>query len=110
MAQLRQDYQKFVEKDAVILAVGPDGPGAFRRFWKSEKIPFIGLSDVGNTIARQYFQEFNLLKFGWVPAMFVVDKTGAIRFAHHGESMSDIPENDSVLALLEEINEEKYFE
>jgi peroxiredoxin Q/BCP len=67
-------------------------------------MPFIGLSDVGNNTAKQFFQEFNLLKFGWVPAMFVVDKTGVIRFAHYGESMSDIPENNSVLAMLDEIN------
>ncbi len=37
------------------------------------------------TTAKQYFQEFNLLKFGWVPALFVVDKNGVIRFAHYGE-------------------------
>lgn len=104
MAQLRQDYQRFVQKDAVILVVGPDGPKAFQRFWESEKMPFIGLSDVGNTIARSYFQEFNLLKFGWVPALFVVDKTGLIRYAHYGESMSDIPENEAVLTTLDEIN------
>jgi peroxiredoxin len=104
MVQLRQDYQKFVERDAVILAVGPDGPNAFRRYWEGEKMPFVGLSDVGNNTAKLYFQEFNLLKFGWVPALFVVDKNGVIRFAHYGESMSDIPENNSVLALLDNIN------
>lgn len=104
MAQLRQDHQKFVQKDAVILVVGPDGPKAFQRFWESEKMPFIGLSDVGNTISKSYFQEFNLLKFGWVPASFVVDKIGMIRYAHYGESMSDIPENEVVLKMLDEIN------
>jgi peroxiredoxin Q/BCP len=107
MAQLRLDYQKFVERDAVILAVGPDGPKAFQRFWESEKMPFTGLSDVGNATAKQYFQEYNLLKFGWVPALFIVDKTGMIRFSHYGESMSDIPENNSVLAMLDEINASK---
>jgi peroxiredoxin len=104
MAQLRLDYQKFVDRDAEIIAVGPDGHKAFQRFWESEKMPFIGLSDVGNRTAKQYFQEFNLFKYGWVPALFVVDKNGIIRYVHYGNSMSDIPENGKILELLDEIN------
>ena len=104
MAQLRQDYQKFVDRNAVVIVVGPDGPKAFQRFWQTEKMPFIGLSDVRNRTAKQYFQEFNLLKYGWVPALFIVDKNGVIRFAHYGTSMSDIPENEKVLEILDEIN------
>jgi peroxiredoxin len=104
MAQLRQDYQEFVDREAEIIAIGPDGHRAFQRFWEAEKMPFIGLSDVGNRTAKQYFQEFNLFKYGWVPALFIVDKTGVIRFVHYGNSMADIPENEKVLGLLDEIN------
>ncbi len=104
MAQLRLEYQKFVENDTEVIAVGPDGPRAFQRFWESENMPFIGCSDVGNSTAKLYFQEFNLLKFGWVPALFIIDKTGEIKFAHYGKSMSDIPENDEVLKLLEKLD------
>ncbi len=104
MAQLRQDYPKFVELETEILAVGPDGPKAYQRFWESEDMPFIGLSDVGNRIAKQFFQEFNLLKFGWVPALFIIDKNGKYRNIHYGKSMADIPENNQVLRVLSEIN------
>lgn len=104
MAQLRQDYQKFVEMDTEILAIGPDSVNAYKRFWENEKMPFVGLSDVGNTVARMFFQEFNLLKFGWVPALFVVDKNGIIRFTHYGKSMADIPENEVIFNILKEIN------
>lgn len=107
MAQLRQDYQKFVDRDTVILTIGPDGPRAFQRYWETEDMPFIGLSDVGNKIAKSYYQEFNLLKFGWVPAMFIIDQQGRIRFAHYGQSMSDIPANEDVLKVLDSIGEEK---
>jgi peroxiredoxin Q/BCP len=35
----------------------------------------------------------------------IVDKEGVARYAHYGHSMSDIPENAELLALLDEINE-----
>lgn len=105
MAQLRQDYQKFADLNTEIIAVGPDGPKAYQRFWEAEKMPFIGLSDVGNQTAKLYYQEFNLLKFGWVPALFILDKNGLIRFAHYGKSMADIPENSDVLKILADLME-----
>ncbi len=104
MAQLRQDYGLFTQRNAEILAVGPDGPRAFVKYWETERMPFIGLSDVGNQTARLYYQEFNLAKFGWVPAMFVIDIEGKIRFTHYGNSMADIPSNQEILNLLDEIN------
>ena len=30
VAQLREDYDKFVEKDAEILVIGPEGPRRFK--------------------------------------------------------------------------------
>jgi peroxiredoxin Q/BCP len=34
----------------------------------------------------------------------IVDKAGMARFVHYGHSMSDIPENAEVLALLDQLN------
>lgn len=104
MAQLRQDHEQFIVRNCVVLAVGPDGPKAFQRYWKNENMPFPGLSDVGYAIARQYSQEFKLLKYGLMPAMFIIDRSGIIRYAHYAESMSDIPENDTILKLIDRIN------
>ncbi len=67
-------------------------------------MPFVGLSDVGNKTSKSYYQEFNLAKFGWVPAMFVVDIQGKIRYIHYGSSMSDIPKNQEILRVLDDIN------
>jgi peroxiredoxin Q/BCP len=39
-----------------------------------------------------------------MPAQVLIDKTGTVRFCHYGHSMSDIPENQEVLALADEIN------
>lgn len=106
MAQLRQDYAEFVKRGAEILALGPDGPAAYQRFWQQENIPYIGLSDIGSKTADLYYQEVNLLKLGRMPAMFIVDLQGRIRYSHYGRSMADIPDNQEVLQELERIRAE----
>jgi peroxiredoxin len=104
MAQLRRDYEKFVELDTEVIVVGPEGPAAFKEYWSENRIPFIGLPDPNHTVLKRYGQEINLFKFGRMPAMVVVDKTSQARFVHYGKSMSDIPGNKKVLAALRRMN------
>ena len=103
---MRQDYQEFVARDAEVLIIGPDGPRAFQRTWQQEGFPYPGLADPQHKVADAYNQQVNLLKLGRMPALIVVDKRGQIRFEHYGESMSDIPLNQAVLELLDELNRE----
>jgi peroxiredoxin len=49
-------------------------------------------------------QEFKVFKLGRMPALLVIDKNQIIKYAHYGDSMSDIPRNEEILAVLEEIN------
>ena len=86
--------------------LGPDGPNAFRKYWEENDMPFIGLADLRSRVAGRYEQEVNLFKMGRMPALFVIDLQGVIRFAHYGDSMSDIPPNDQVLEILDQINQE----
>ena len=104
MAQLRRDYEKFVELDTVVIAVGPDTRAAFKTFWEKNDIPYIGLADPDHEVAKQYDQEVNLLKFGRIPAQMVVDKEGVLRYVHYSNSMSDIPENEDILEKLDKMN------
>jgi peroxiredoxin len=41
---------------------------------------------------------------GRMPALFVIDKLGQVRYQQYGKSMSDIPRNQDILALLDEMN------
>ena len=41
-----------------------------------------------------------------MPLVCVVDKHGRIRYAHYGTSMSDIPPNEKLLAVIDELNQE----
>ena len=104
MTQLRQDYQKFVERGAEIVVVGPESPTAFARWWQERRMPFVGLPDPQHEVARLYRQEVNWLKLGRMPALFVIDKAGRVRYRHYARNMSDIPSNAEVLAVLDEIN------
>lgn len=101
MAQLRQDYEEFVKRGAEILVVGPEGPEAFARYWEEEQLPFVGLPDPGHVVLKRYGQEVNLFKLGRMPAQAIVDREGVVRWIHYGHSMSDIPSNEELLALLE---------
>jgi len=106
MAQLRQDFQQFVERDAVILVVGPEDRAAFQRYWQKEELPFIGLPDPIHRVADLYGQQVRLLRFGRMPALTVIDRRGQIRYSHYGDSMRDIPPNGEILALLDDLNRE----
>jgi peroxiredoxin Q/BCP len=104
---LRQDYDQFVNRGVAVIALGPDGPHAFKNYWAENDLPFIGLSDPRSRVANQYAQEVNLFKLGRMPALFVIDYEGVIRYEHYGDSMSDIPSNDIVLGVVDQIKQEQ---
>ena len=105
MAQLRQDYQEFTRRNAEVVVVGPEDGPAFASYWAREQLPFIGLPDPTHQVADLYGQQIKLLKFGRMPALAVVDSLGRIRYRHYGSSMSDIPPNQEILAVLDQINQ-----
>lgn len=84
--------------------MGPNSPSAFEQYWEKERIPFIGLPDPDHRVARMYRQEVNLFKVGRMPLNCVIDKDGYVRFAHYGASMSDIPSDDELFRVIDELN------
>jgi len=100
---LRRDYQEFLKRDAEVIAIGPEKPEPFAEWWRSHDMPFIGLPDPDHSVSRRYGQQVKLLKLGRLPAQLVIDKRGLIRYAHYGSSMSDIPENKEILAILDQL-------
>ena len=104
MAQLRHDYSEFVARDIEVVVVGPEDARAFTDYWQRESLPFIGLPDPKSSVLKLYGQQVNLFKLGRMPAQVLIDKAGVARFVHYGHSMSDIPENEEILALRDEVN------
>lgn len=106
MAQLRQDYDAFVERGAEVVVIGPEGKEAFADYWEKENLPFVGLPDPEHTVLKLYGQEIKLFKMGRMPAQVIVDRKGEARYVHYGHSMEDIPPNEELLALLDALNQE----
>jgi len=104
MAQLRQDHSQFVDRNVEIVVVGHEDAPAFVKYWRDESLPFIGLPDPTYSVLKLYGQEVNLFKLGRMPAQVLIDKAGIARFVHYGHDMSDIPKNEEILALADEIN------
>jgi len=48
-----------------------------------------------------------MLKLGRMPALLIVDKAGIIQYEHYGDDMTDIPENKTVLDILEGLNKKE---
>lgn len=103
MARLRDGYAEFVQRGVEILAVGPNDETTFQRYWRDEAIPFVGLPDPNHEVARMYRQEVNLFKYGRMPLNCVIDAKGHVRFAHYGTSMRDIPSNEELLQVIDEL-------
>jgi peroxiredoxin Q/BCP len=106
MAQLSRDHQEFVDRNAEIIAVGPEDMETFSEYWNKMQMPFTGIPDPDHTIADLYGQEDDPLKFGRNPVMIVIDIEGRLRFEHHGNGANDIPENSQILSLLDSLNNE----
>ncbi len=106
MAQLRQDVDAFVKRDAEIIVVGPENARAFAEYWRKHNLPFVGLPDPTASVLKLYGQEVNLFKLGRMPAQVIIDRAGVARFVHYGHSMRDIPANAELLAILDTLNQE----
>jgi len=104
MAQLRKDYDQFVNQDTEVIVLSPEGINEFKALWRMFNHPFIGLPDPHHSVLKLYGQEIDLFKLGRMPAQVLIDKQGIARFVHYGKSMSDIPKTQEMLELLDEIN------
>jgi peroxiredoxin len=104
LARLRDDYDQFKIRGAEVLAVGPDSSDAFAQYWRAERLPFIGMPDPGRKVAQRYKQEVKILKLGRMPLVIVVDRSGTIRYVHFAASMSDIPTNNILLDVIDQLN------
>lgn len=103
MAQLRDDYNQFSDRNTQIVVVGPEDPDEFKSYWQEHQLPFIGLPDPGHSVLKLYGQQVHLFKLGRMPAQTIVDTKSRVRYVHYGHSMTDIPSNAELLALLDKL-------
>jgi peroxiredoxin len=104
---LRQDSDKFIAEDTVVLVLGPEDAKAFTKYWQTNDLPFIGLPDPKHTVLKLYGQQINIFKFGRMPAQVTIDKQGIVRFVHYGHDAADIPANEEILSVLRQFNQQE---
>lgn len=101
---MRDHYSQFVSRGVEILAIGPDALPQFKKYWAKENIPFVGLPDPDHIVAKTYKQEVNLFKLGRMPLNCIVDANGYIRYVHYSLSRSDIPDDETFLSVIDQLN------
>ena len=103
---MRLDYELFVERDTLVVSIGPDDGEAFRRYWEKNGLLFIGLPDQEHKVLKLYGQQVKIFKLGRQPAQMLIDKKGSLRYVHYGHSMKDIPSTKEMIALLDQLQQE----
>lgn len=104
---MKGDFQEFRYRKALIAVIAPHGREKVRSYWQKESLPFIGIPDPDGRLGKLYGQEWNLIKLGRMPALFITDCQGAIAYSQYAKNMADIPENKELFQILEGINTEK---
>lgn len=103
---MRDDFEKFRERQTAVAAIAPHNSQRVRSFWEEESLPFPGIPDPEGRLGKLYGQQWNLLQLGRMPALFIVDQQGIIAFAHYGKSMADIPDDAGILKVIENLGKQ----
>ena len=97
---MQQDYTRFEELNAEILAISVEGPDMAQYVSDLFDLQYPVLSDANHSVVEQY-GVFNLLGDSLAtPAVFLVDLGGVIRWGYVGESSGDRPPNETILEQL----------
>jgi len=98
---MKKDIKGFTDRNAQVVVVAPHEKAKVKAYWEKEKLPFIGIPDPDARLGKLYGQEWNLMKLGRMPALFIIDTKGRVVFSQYARSMSDIPENKELFEFLE---------
>lgn len=100
---MKNDFEKFSSCNTTVVVIAPHRAEKVKVFWSDEELPFIGVPDPDGRLGKLYGQEWNALKLGRMPALFIVDIGGNLALAHYGQNMSDIPADEELLTILDKI-------
>jgi peroxiredoxin len=100
---LRDDIGRFTDKGAQVVTVAPDTADGVARFVRNNPYPFPLLADVDHAVFDAYDVVSTLMSLGQRPALFVIDRDGTVKFDSIGTQQWQIPSNDNVLRVLDQI-------
>jgi peroxiredoxin len=98
---LRDSIAEFERRDAQLLAIAPDTLEHAGTYFQSNDIPFHCLADPDRRVFRQYDVKSAMVSLGQRPGLFIVDREGAVRYAHLGWQQWEIPSIEETLRELD---------
>ena len=117
IANLANDYPKFQEVKTEIIAISTDTPEKAVKTQKKSRFLFPILLDEKGKVVQLYdvlvekreWKDIPALMHGKkagtyaMPAVFIVDHQGVIRYSYVGRSFTDRPSNEDLLKTLKEL-------
>jgi peroxiredoxin len=108
LCYMRDSLAQYEKLDAHILAISVDSPFTLAKWKEEQGFNFPMLSDFNKTVSKKYdslYKEFAMgLKGVSKRSAFVVDKQGIIRYAEVLENAGEMPNFDSLEAILKSLN------
>lgn len=101
--RLRDDYEKIKNLNAELYAILPDNLESAKKFESKYAKKYPLYYDAKKKVNKMLKQEVKPLKLGRMPALLIIDKQGIIKYAYYSDEMSDIPENDEIFEVLQNI-------
>lgn len=106
-ANLRKDYEKFEEKDVYLYAILVDNEENAKKLEQKYAKKYPVFYDQTKKVVQMFHQEIKITKLGRMPGLLIVDKQGIVQYAYYGDSMKDIPDNNTLFEVIDKINNEK---
>jgi peroxiredoxin Q/BCP len=97
---LRDDHAQVTNAGASVVAIAPESTGAVERYVNEHPVPYPILSDADHTVFDAYDVASRAMSLGQRPALFVIDRSGVVRFDSVGTQQWQIPTNQQVLKVL----------
>ena len=83
-----------------MVAIAPESTAAVERYVSEHPVPYPILSDADHTVFDAYDVASRAMSLGQRPALFVIDRSGVVRFDTVGTQQWQIPTNQQVLKVL----------
>ena len=97
---MRDDYERFTDLGAEVVAISAEQPGAAEAYLRSHPLPYPVVVDADHAVFDAYDVTSRMLSLGQRPGLFVVDGDGVVRFDSIGTQQWQIPPDEQVLDIL----------
>jgi peroxiredoxin len=103
----QRNKEKFAEKNVHLLSIGPDPLGVNKEMVQKLDLDFHVLSDENQRVAQQFCVELQQAvaapkdyEFVPLPASFLIDKTGTVRFTSRADRPGDLFNPEKIFEVL----------